>query len=183
MFPFMGHFTTTTYSAIIIIILFIKSFWFSFLFLFVGKWVFAIHHTLEKMSKTMKKRRTWVSWKHRQAERWKETHQWSWRENSEGRTGLSDCLQSSRKLLSLRLAAWSVPCKPAQAACFKQCIILPAASVCIFHMCLVTAVLVHQSPNVSTKEAQLHPQHNKRRVLCDIECLAFRVFPDYVADH
>lgn len=56
MFPFMGHFTTTTYSIIIIIILFINSFRICFLFLFVGKWVFVIRQTLEKKSNKMKKK-------------------------------------------------------------------------------------------------------------------------------
>lgn len=67
------------------------------------------------------------------------------RENGEGRmehranyvlwTGLSDCLESSgKKVLSLRLAAWSGPCTPAQAASSKHAasFLQPA---CVFFTC------------------------------------------------
>lgn len=72
------------------------------------------------------------------------------------------------KLLSLRWGARSGPCKPAQAACFSQCIVISAASVCIFHVYWVSAltVLVHLS--VLTEETRLHPQHTNRTALCDI---------------
>lgn len=112
-----------------------------------SKWVFFIHRTLERRVKRMEKKHVSKLEAYARRQRDGKTltdHQGNRRENCEGRiesranyvlwTCLSGCLESSGKLLSLRWGALSGLCKTAQGASCSQCIVIPAASVWIFHM-------------------------------------------------